>query len=102
MTLQQFTMALAAIQKSGVSFTLRELHLLAISPPAHATATRLSVRDLAAVLEINKPSVSRAVTMLVKEGLLTRADNETDRRQVVIHRTKAGESLMSVALRAAR
>ncbi|PTY05502.1 hypothetical protein DB347_14070 [Opitutaceae bacterium EW11] len=50
-----------------------------------------SLRDLEAVLEIDKAALSRSVDALVKEGLVSREPNPEDRRAVLIGLTDAGK-----------
>ena len=55
----------------------------------------IHVRDLAAVLNLPKPAVSRALDRLCILGFLRRKSDETDRRNVLVHRTVAGAVYLS-------
>lgn len=49
-----------------------------------------TVRGLAALLDIAKPAVTRALDTLTKQGLIKRVKDESDLRNVFIERTKEG------------
>ncbi len=51
----------------------------------------LRVSDLASLLDIERSTVSRRVTELVRLGLVTRSVDPDDRRAAVLALTKAGE-----------
>jgi len=48
------------------------------------------VRGLAALLDIAKPAVTRALDSLAKQNLIKRVKDETDLRSVIIERTPEG------------
>ena len=60
---------------------LLQIYLL---PPPH------TVRGLAASLNVTKPVITRALDTMGEMGLVDRARDETDRRNVIIKRTLAG------------
>ena len=49
-----------------------------------------TVRGLAALLDIAKPAVTRALDSLAKQNLIKRVKDETDLRSVIIERTPEG------------
>jgi DNA-binding MarR family transcriptional regulator len=59
------------------------------TPPPH------TVRGLARVLDISKPAITRALDRLGEFGLLTRQVDESDRRSVLVQRTKEGEAFLA-------
>ena len=54
----------------------------------------ISLNDLAKAELVKPPTMSRIIDALVKEGLVKREVNKTDRRAVVISATARGTSLM--------
>ena len=55
-----------------------------LEPPPH------TVRGLAAKLGVTKPVITRALDSMGRLGLVTRRRDETDRRNVLVHRTLKG------------
>ncbi len=55
----------------------------------------LRVSDLAAQLDVERSTVSRRVTELVRLGLVTRSVDKTDRRAAVLKLTKPGERALA-------
>jgi DNA-binding MarR family transcriptional regulator len=55
-----------------------------LNPPPH------TVRGLAAVLNVSKPAITRALDRLGEFGLVRRKVDETDRRSVLVQRTVKG------------
>ncbi|HVY19524.1 MAG TPA: MarR family winged helix-turn-helix transcriptional regulator [Bauldia sp.] len=55
-----------------------------LDPPPH------TVRGLAAKLGVTKPVITRALDTMGAMGLVTRKRDESDRRNVLVHRTVAG------------
>ena len=53
----------------------------------------LSVSQLARLLAIGNPAASTLVQQLVKRELITRTENETDRRQTVVRLSEQGEEI---------
>jgi DNA-binding MarR family transcriptional regulator len=49
-----------------------------------------SLKDLGTALETDKAALSRAVELLVKDGLVSRKEHPSDRRTIVIGLTPAG------------
>ena len=54
----------------------------------------ISLNDLAKAELVKPPTMSRIIDALVKEGLVKRVVNKTDRRAIVISATARGTSLM--------
>ena len=54
-----------------------------------------TVRGLAAQLDISKPAVTRSLDRLEELGLARRVVDPTDRRSVLIQRTREGTSYVS-------
>ena len=54
----------------------------------------ISLNDLAKAELVKPPTMSRIIDALVKEGLVKRDVNKTDRRAIVISATARGTSLM--------
>lgn len=52
----------------------------------------LSVRELASALSIPKPSVTRSIEALERDGLVVRKLNLDDRRLIKLHLTDAGRA----------
>lgn len=55
-----------------------------LAPPPH------TIRGLAGNLGVTKPVITRALDTMGRLGLLTRRRDETDRRNVLVHRTLEG------------
>jgi DNA-binding MarR family transcriptional regulator len=55
----------------------------------------LRVSDLASQLDVERSTVSRRVTELVRLGLVTRATDPDDRRAAVLELTRPGERALS-------
>ena len=63
----------------------------------------LRVSDLAAQLDVERSTVSRRVTELVRLGLVTRSTDQNDRRAAVLKLTRSGErALARIQARLAR
>jgi DNA-binding MarR family transcriptional regulator len=54
----------------------------------------ISLAELAAAEQVRAPTMSRIVDGLVREGLVNRVSNPTDRRMVKISATEAGARLL--------
>ena len=81
------TVTLEQVRQDGPDLTLRQLAILLeiyLVPPPH------TVRGLAATLGVTKPVITRALDTMGDLGLVTRARDERDRRNVVIRRTVEG------------
>ena len=91
-----------AVRGAAADLTARQFALLLsifMRPGPHA------VRELAQVLELPKPAVSRALNVLERHGFVCRKKDTYDKRDVSIHRTVKGAVFLydyglSVALRA--
>lgn len=55
-----------------------------LAPPPH------TIRGLAKKLGVTKPVITRALDTMGRLGLLTRRRDESDRRNVLVHRTLEG------------
>ena len=67
--------------------TARQLAVLMtvyLGPPPH------TVRGLAEKLAVTKPVITRALDTMGRLGLVTRRRDDTDRRNVLVHRTVEG------------
>lgn len=58
-------------------------------------AGEVSVRDLAATVNLDKPTVSRAASRLAGEGYVVKRGNEGDRRLVRLSLSPEGRALMA-------
>lgn len=79
--------SLDLVHQDGPDLTLRQMTILMqvyLVPPPH------TVRGLAETLNVTKPVITRALDTMGRMGLVNRARDETDRRNVVIRRTVAG------------
>jgi DNA-binding MarR family transcriptional regulator len=75
------------VRLDGLDLTLRQMAILLeiyLVPPPH------TVRGLAAKLGVTKPVITRALDTMGEQGLVARARDERDRRNVVIKRTVDG------------
>jgi DNA-binding MarR family transcriptional regulator len=54
-----------------------------------------SIKNLAYVFDLPKASVSRAVSSLVRYGLIKRRKSDADKRNIYLHRTMKGISFMN-------
>jgi len=87
---------LRVIEESGLSMTQCKA-LLELGGLGEATETR-QVSDLAEVLGVSVPSMSRAVDGLVKKRLATRVEDPEDRRVKRIAITAKGKQLVDTLL----
>ncbi|MCM3884425.1 MarR family transcriptional regulator [Frankia sp. R82] len=62
----------------------------------------LTMSDLAISAGVSGPTATRAVTNLVRSGLVERVASEYDRRQVAVHLTAAGEQALAAKQRVVR
>lgn len=79
--------ALHQVEDNAPDLTLRQMTILLhiyLVPPPH------TVRGLAGVLGVTKPVITRALDSMGAMGLVDRARDDKDRRNVVIKRTVAG------------
>ncbi len=75
------------VRADGPNLTVRQLAILLhiyLVPPPH------TVRELARMLGVTKPVITRALDMMGERGLVTRARDPADRRNVLIKRTVGG------------
>ena len=87
---------LRVIEESGLSMTQSKA-LLELGGLGEATETR-QVSDLAEVLGVSVPSMSRAVDGLVKKRLATRVEDSEDRRVQRIAITAKGKQLVDTLI----
>lgn len=87
---------LRVIEESGLSMTQCKA-LLELGGLGEASETR-QVSDLAEVLGVSVPSMSRAVDALVKKRLATRVEDSEDRRVKRIAITAKGKQLVDTLL----
>jgi len=79
--------SLAQVRAQHHDLTLRQMTILLhiyLVPPPH------TVRGLAATLEVSKPVITRALDTMGAMGLVDRARDDRDRRNVIIKRTVSG------------
>lgn len=79
--------ALDMVSDDDVDLSARQFALLLtvyLETPPH------TVRGLADRLGVTKPVITRALNTMGSLGLLARRRDETDRRNVLVHRTVAG------------
>ncbi|KQV84444.1 MarR family winged helix-turn-helix transcriptional regulator [Rhizobium sp. Root1220] len=79
--------ALDQVRHDDRDLTLRQMAILLhiyLLPPPH------TVRGLAATLNVTKPVITRALDTMGQMGLVDRARDERDKRNVVIKRTVGG------------
>jgi DNA-binding MarR family transcriptional regulator len=82
---------LEVIDELGLSLTqLKAIQLLSTAEPAE-----MSLKQLGDSLELSLPAISRAVDGLVHRGLVTRTEDETDRRSKLIRPTKQADQLVA-------
>jgi len=82
---------LEVIDELGLSLTqLKAIQLMVAHP-----ASEMSLKQLGDSLEISLPAISRAVDGLVHRGLVTRTEDEEDRRIKRVHPTKDAEQLVA-------
>lgn len=79
------------------TLTLREVCLLG----AVVDQPGVGVKEMAALMRVSKPTISRATDRLAKDKLLKRKQSAVDRRAVEITATLSGIKLWSAALEAA-
>ena len=79
--------SLAIVRENGPDLSPRQITVLLtvyLEPPPH------TVRGLAEKLGVTKPAITRALDTLGECKLLGRRRDETDRRNVIVHRTVEG------------
>jgi DNA-binding MarR family transcriptional regulator len=81
-----------SVRTGGPDLSQRQLAILLavyLRPPPH------TVRGLAALLDISKPAVTRALDTMSGLGLLKRKRDERDRRNVLVQRTPGGDAFLA-------
>ena len=81
------TVSLSEVRDDAPDLTLRQMAILLqvyLEPPPH------TIRDLAKLLDVTKPVITRALDTMGAMGLVTRYRDEVDRRNVLVRRTVAG------------
>jgi DNA-binding MarR family transcriptional regulator len=86
--------ATSLIEAGESSLTIPQLRGLVLVASGRATSTT----DLAAALDVHASSASRLVDRLVGAGLLTRAPNASDRRQVTLTATPHGRRTLEAVM----
>jgi DNA-binding MarR family transcriptional regulator len=82
---------LEVIDELGLSLTqVKAIQLIAASE-----ARDMSLKQVGDSLGLSMPAISRAVDGLVCRGLVTRTEDETDRRIKRVHATEQGEQLVA-------
>jgi DNA-binding MarR family transcriptional regulator len=82
---------LEVIDELGLSLTqLKALQLLSTHEPAE-----MSLKQLGDSLELSMPAISRAVDGLVHRRLVTRTEDQTDRRSKRVRPTKSARQLVA-------
>jgi DNA-binding MarR family transcriptional regulator len=84
-----------ATEKFDVS--VEQFHVL-----RHVRRGICSVSELAIAKNISRPAISQAVDILVKKGLLTRAQRAQDRRYVELALTGSGNALLDTVFKETR
>lgn len=69
--------------------SVEQFHIL-----RHIRKGQTSVSELAHARNISRPAVSQAVDVLVQKGLVSRTQDEHDRRHVVLALTQSGNTLL--------
>jgi MarR family transcriptional regulator, organic hydroperoxide resistance regulator len=77
--------------------TVEQFHIL-----RHVAKGSGSISELAQAKHISRPAISQAVDMLVNKGLLTRCQDERDRRFVKLELTEDGAALLSALFERSR
>ncbi len=76
-----------AVEQFGI--TVEQFHIL-----RHVRKGAGSVSELAEVKQISLSAISQAVDLLVEKGLLARAQDQNDRRRVLLTLTEHGAELL--------
>jgi DNA-binding MarR family transcriptional regulator len=80
------------IRRKAPDLSARQMAMLLsvyLTPPPH------TVRGLAALLNVSKPAVTRAIDRLSALGLVRRKQDDKDRRSVLVQRTVRGSVFLS-------
>jgi DNA-binding MarR family transcriptional regulator len=81
-----------SVRRDGPDLSARQMALLLT---VYLTAPPHTVRGLAAILNISKPAVTRALDRLGILGLARRRRDASDRRSVLVQRTVKGSVFLS-------
>ena len=82
---------LEVIDELGLSLTQLKAMQLVVADPA----SEMSLKQLGDSLELSLPAISRAVDGLVHRGLVTRTEDEEDRRIKRVRPTKEADQLVA-------
>jgi DNA-binding MarR family transcriptional regulator len=82
---------IALIRRDARNLTARQLAIFLV---CYLTENEHTVRGLALILDVGKPTISRALDRLAEFDLIRRKVDPADRRSVLVGRTKAGGALM--------
>ena len=77
----------SSVRAHGPDLTARQLALVLM---VYMTPAPHTVRGLAALLNISKPAITRALDRLGKLGIVRRKIDESDRRSILVQRTVKG------------
>jgi DNA-binding MarR family transcriptional regulator len=83
----------AARRPSPSGLSMAQYHLL--EPLADAPSTN---RDLAASADVSSPTATRMIDVLIARGVVTRVEDPTDRRAVLISLTPAGRRALEAKM----
>jgi DNA-binding MarR family transcriptional regulator len=83
---------LAGVASNAPDLSARQLAVLL---EVYLTEGALTVRDLAASLNVAKPAITRALDRLCELDLAARHIHPTDRRMILVRRTLAGAAHVS-------
>lgn len=86
------TVLVTSVRRAGPDLSSRQLALMLtvyLTPPPH------TVRGLAAVLNVSKPAISRALDRLGRLGFARRKRDDADRRNVLVQRTVKGSVFLT-------
>ena len=81
-----------SVRGDGPDLSARQMSLLLT---VYLISDQHTVRGLAAMLEISKPAVTRAVDALCHLGFLRRAPDPRDRRSILVQRTVKGSVFLT-------
>ena len=82
------------IASEQYEMSVEQFHIL-----RHIRKGLSSVSELAEVRQISRPAISQAVDGLVERGLISRHQDEVDRRYVNLALTASGDALLNVIFR---
>jgi DNA-binding MarR family transcriptional regulator len=91
-------LALRSLAVAGVPITLAQYRMLAVLDADDGR----NVRDLAALLGVERSTATRMCDRLVSAGLIERTSDPSDRRAVVITLTEEGREVVAAVTRARR